>query len=449
MRRNGTAKTALSTLAMASALAGVGLTSSAVSAQEDDYDCVDCAEAIQPDDITATSVGYISLGNTVAQAREEAPELNFVRGYGSENSLVIDAMDGDTTVLVIWADEGVEWGEDGTAPAIVENAVIHSIEVLVPRYFTWRGVHVGMSVSDAEEQYGTLVEMFNLPHLGEMGTFEDQPDGLEFLFEPAEGEATAGIYEEMPNCPDDTYPPLCRPAVGTTPGAFISKITVRGFAEEAMEEGPQIVRTISDGPNGLEATLVGPTECSNDENGNYTGDGFYQLSYNAGETQNYQEITVRGAAPCLDEMGEESIAPETVAYADQTGLIYADFTFDGEPDLAFFEGMNGGYGFPAYQVHLYSPDEGNFVYSPEFTRLARYQGMFRIEDDEQMIYNETRSGCCYYETEGFRVVDNELVKVLEEVKEYTGPGQYLSTTRRLADGDWVTTVEERTEEEAE
>ncbi|WP_162789556.1 lysozyme inhibitor [Altererythrobacter sp. ZODW24] len=175
--------------------------------------------------ITPSSVGRIEIGMTVAEARA-ASGLNFVRGYGDENSLVIDVKDGDKTVLVIGADEGVEIAADGSVPAIVDEAKIAGIVILDARYKTENDVHVGMTIANASKKYGKLKEMFNFPHGGETGTFVGAPEAFGFTFKARDDQTEAGIYQAVPGCSEYAHPSSCRVAVKAKPGAYISMIVV-------------------------------------------------------------------------------------------------------------------------------------------------------------------------------------------------------------------------------
>ena len=179
--------------------------------------------------ITPTSAGDIKLGMTVAEARKAAKNLEFVRGFGDENSLAIDVKQNGTEMLLLSADEGLEWDGQSDPPPLNEQAKIVYIEILSPVYRTAEGIHVGATLADAEIAYGPLKNMHNIPHLGETGEFANQPKDVRFTFRAKGDFASAGIYEEIPDCKEQ-YPPLCSVAVRYNPGSYINgiQLTVSG-----------------------------------------------------------------------------------------------------------------------------------------------------------------------------------------------------------------------------
>jgi len=115
-------------------------------------------------------------------------------------------------------------------------------------------------------------------------------------------------------------------------------------------------------------------------------------------------------------------------------------------DLALRDGMNGGYGFPSYQVYLFSKADSKFVLSPSFTKLGQYQAMFDLDPKNKMVYNSTKSGCCFFQTDGYKVVNNNLVKVYEKTTDHTAKGATEDNpkiiTKKLIDGKWKTVPNE-------
>lgn len=97
-------------------------------------------------------------------------------------------------------------------------------------------------------------------------------------------------------------------------------------------------------------------------------------------------------------------------YGEHSVLIYDDFNFDGQKDIAMQDGRNGCYGGPSYQVYL--KKDNTFVHSDSFTELAQgYCGFFGIDKDTQTLHTMTKSGAAWHENSVFKVIDNKPVVV--------------------------------------
>ena len=131
-------------------------------------------------------------------------------------------------------------------------------------------------------------------------------------------------------------------------------------------------------------------------------------------------------------------------YAEEYGFVFDDFNFDGEEDLAVCNGRNGGYGGPSYTVFIFDRRAGKFAESRSLSRLAEgvYLGLFFVEKKERRLVAFSKSGCCYHETEKYKMVHNRPVLV-EKITEQSSSGddpkyyEVLVTTRRLVNGRWV------------
>lgn len=128
----------------------------------------------------------------------------------------------------------------------------------------------------------------------------------------------------------------------------------------------------------------------------------------------------------------------TLLYDQQSALTFEDFNFDGEKDLALNDGNNGGYGMPSYQLYLFSKKDNKFVHDKTFTELAQSLGMFEVDAEKKMLFVFSKSGCCWHQTEGYRIEKNKPFKVYEETEDATG-GEYVKiTTKELVKGKWKT-----------
>gem|GEM_PF-296558 len=381
--------------------------------------------------ITKTSVGKVKLGMTVGEARKVLPKAwKLAPAPGDEGSMLVGVYEGKKLLLTI-GDYGDYRDSEDKLPPINEGQKIQIMLIMDSRFKTAKGIHVGLPIAEAEKKYGKLKEMFSYPHEGEFGKFTNQPKYLNFYFKPKGDFNGAGIYEAVPNCPEDAYPPSCRVAKKYNPGSYISEMSV-------VSPSPvQQVTSITDTPKNYKVNIYGPAKCVEDKG---YGETTYYISWkvplkNGGYSLPSQQFKFGGLIPCPEMGYGENRA--TVSYKKQWDVFLDDFNFDGKTDLALRDGLNGGYGFPSYQVYLFSKAENKFVLSPSFTKLGQYQGMFEIDKKKKMIFNKTKSGAAFYQTDGYIVKENKLIKVYEETKEYKRENDFKVTIKKLVNGKWV------------
>ena len=111
----------------------------------------------------------------------------------------------------------------------------------------------------------------------------------------------------------------------------------------------------------------------------------------------------------------------SIPYGEHSVLIYDDFNFDGQKDLAIKDGRNSCYGGPSYQVYL--KDGNTFVYSQGFTELAQnYCGFFGFNKTTKTLDTMSKSGAAWHEYSKYKVIDNQPVAVHVLVEEYNSKG---------------------------
>jgi hypothetical protein len=123
-------------------------------------------------------------------------------------------------------------------------------------------------------------------------------------------------------------------------------------------------------------------------------------------------ITLESAAFGVDD---EEVVDEVVdanmhefPYGEHSSLIYEDFNFDGEKDLAIMDGSYSCYNGPSFQVYL-ADGKGGFAHNPEFTRLAQdYCGFFDIDTEAKTINVMTKSGYAWHRYERYKVNGKHL-----------------------------------------
>lgn len=115
----------------------------------------------------------------------------------------------------------------------------------------------------------------------------------------------------------------------------------------------------------------------------------------------------------INENGEVLANIKELPYGSQSVLIYEDFNFDGNKDLALMNGYQSCYGGPSFDIYLATTS--GFEYSKSFSALGNeYCGMFTIDEEAQSIHTMVKSGCCWHQFSEFSVVDNEpkLIRTL-------------------------------------
>lgn len=132
-------------------------------------------------------------------------------------------------------------------------------------------------------------------------------------------------------------------------------------------------------------------------------------------------------------------------YDDEYSFIFGDFNFDGKEDLAICNGRNGGYGAPSYNVYLFNSRLNRFVENKKLSELTDgYLGLFFVDPKKKQLLAFSKSGCCYHETELYKVVSNKPVLVETIIEDASGSDNtgydVLVTTRKLIKGRWVKRV---------
>lgn len=142
----------------------------------------------------------------------------------------------------------------------------------------------------------------------------------------------------------------------------------------------------------------------------------------------------------------KTTAKQRVLYDDEFSVVFDDFNFDGLEDLAVCNGRNSGYGGPSYTVFLFDRRAGRFAESPALSRLNEgvYLGLFFPDAKGKTLTAFSKSGCCYHETEVYRVVNNRPVLVEKVIEDATlgggAPEGYVLVTKRKRVGRrWVVT----------
>ncbi len=162
-----------------------------------------------------------------------------------------------------------------------------------------------------------------------------------------------------------------------------------------------------------------------------------------GETEPFQTFKVGATSLWLDKSGEAQ-ANTTLLYDEQSAVNFGDFNFDGVDDLAVCDGTEGGYGMPSYQIYLFSKTSGKFVHSTALSDLNHNGnlGMMEVDSHKKVLRIFSKSGCCWHQTEEYRVVSNRPRKVFVEIEDATiaDEKKVKITAKRFVRGRWQTSV---------
>jgi hypothetical protein len=91
-----------------------------------------------------------------------------------------------------------------------------------------------------------------------------------------------------------------------------------------------------------------------------------------------------------------------------------DINFDGHPDLILQTGEDGPYNQPTFNVYLFDPRTGRFVYSRDFSALS-IQGTVKIDKQRSRITAQAEAGPGIFTAFLWRVSGNHPVLIKQEV----------------------------------
>jgi hypothetical protein len=186
------------------------------------------------------------------------------------------------------------------------------------------------------------------------------------------------------------------------------------------------------------------TRCEDDQSeGRCAGPATIGI-YRKNEKAPFQQLSLRRI-----EVGREQLAynPELnkkprKVYDDEYSFIFGDFNFDGNEDFAVCNGREGGYGAPSYNVYIFNATTGKFAENRSLSRLTiGYLGLFFVEPKTKQLVALSKSGCCYHETQKYRIVNDRPVLVEKIIEDAGGPEDFVVvTTKRLVNGRWIKSV---------
>jgi len=127
---------------------------------------------------------------------------------------------------------------------------------------------------------------------------------------------------------------------------------------------------------------------------------------------------------------------------EQSPLIFLDFNFDGNEDLAIRNGNNSSYGGPSYDVYVSNSSKTKFFFSDELTKLAvENLGMFETDNKRKRIITYSKSGCCWHQKTEYIVVPKKGLKLVYSQEENATGGEFVKvTTKELIKNKWKTKI---------
>jgi hypothetical protein len=208
----------------------------------------------------------------------------------------------------------------------------------------------------------------------------------------------------------------------------------------------------------LEVLITGCGGAAQDEDENRCGGPARVRVFRKGSKSAFQTLRLPNVELYKDTA---AFSPETNArprglYAEEYSFVFDDFNFDGREDLAVCNGREAGYGGPSYTVFIFDARAGRFAENRRLSRLAEgvYLGLFFPDPKKKTLTAYSKGGCCYHETEVYKVVGDRPVlveKVVEDATSWGGApeGYVLVTTKKRVGRRWVVTKKkEKLEQDA-
>lgn len=126
----------------------------------------------------------------------------------------------------------------------------------------------------------------------------------------------------------------------------------------------------------------------------------------------------------------------SLPYGEHSVLIYDDFNFDGQKDLAIQDGRYGCYGGTSYQIYL---KQGNtFKHSEEFSDLTHGNcGFFDIDEEDKTLHTMTKSGAAWHQYSTYKIINNKPVAIRIIEEEYNDRSLVTITESKMINGKMV------------
>ncbi|WP_426204434.1 XAC2610-related protein [Pseudomonas sp. TWP3-1] len=133
---------------------------------------------------------------------------------------------------------------------------------------------------------------------------------------------------------------------------------------------------------------------------------------------------------------------------EQKLVVFADFNFDGQQDLAVRNGNDGGYAAASYDIYLSDESSPVLVLNKGLSALTREPqlGLLEVDSTAKQLLTRSKSGCCWRQKAAWQMQGDTPQKVAETIEVAQAPSEahqlmpvgYTDITDRvLQDGKWV------------
>lgn len=162
------------------------------------------------------------------------------------------------------------------------------------------------------------------------------------------------------------------------------------------------------------------------------------LIYDKGQSKPFQTIYLWNVEIHIPPGGDAPLVNSARLYDYQDVINVGDFNFDGQDDFGIQTGYMGSYSGPSYDIYLFDPKTGRYVYSAAMSELNLGSfGFFEFDTQEKRIYTFGKSGCCYHESTTYRVENNEPIAIERIIDDQTdADGRAKTVEETLVDGQW-------------
>ncbi|MCU0471220.1 MAG: FG-GAP repeat protein [Arcicella sp.] len=102
-------------------------------------------------------------------------------------------------------------------------------------------------------------------------------------------------------------------------------------------------------------------------------------------------------------------------FSKTTDVVWGDFNFDGQTDVALSDGNQGSYGAKSYEIYVFNITKQQFVLSKELSEIAHNSaGMFEYFPKTKTIktYDKENAHTMRYQT--YKVVFGKGLKLINE-----------------------------------
>lgn len=126
----------------------------------------------------------------------------------------------------------------------------------------------------------------------------------------------------------------------------------------------------------------------------------------------------------------------SLPYGEHSVLIYDDFNFDGQKDLAIQDGHYGCYGGSSYQIYL--KQGKTFKHSESFGDLTHGNcGFFDIDEEAKTLKTMTKSGAAWHQYSTYKVINNQPVAIRIIEEQYNDRSLVTITESKMTNGKMV------------